>query len=74
LLSSGFTICDEKLIGSNVYNSLANYYEKNRTRLKKVILKQYPRYVETILYKSLQKMKKASEEKIIDYALIKCRL
>ncbi len=74
LLSSGFTICDEKLIGSNVYDSLANYYDEHRTRLKKVILKQYPRYVETILYKSLQKMKKASEEKIIDYALIKCRL
>ena len=74
LLSSGFTICDEKLIGSNVYEPLSDYYDKNRIELKKLILKHYPKYVETILYKSLQKMKKASKEKIIDYALIKCRL
>jgi ubiquinone/menaquinone biosynthesis C-methylase UbiE len=74
ILSSGFTICDEKLIGSNVYEPLADYYDENRSVLKKLILKQYPRYVEMILHKSLQKMKKASKEKIIDYALIKCRL
>ena len=74
ILSSGFTICDEKLIGSNVYEPLADYYVENRSVLKKLILKQYPRYVEMILHKSLQKMKKASKEKIIDYALIKCRL
>ena len=74
LSSSGFTICDEKLIGTNVYDPLADYYDTNRIELKKLILKHYPRYVETILYKSLQKMKKASKEKIIDYALIKCRL
>ena len=74
LSSSGFTVCDEKLIGTNVYDPLADYYDTNRIELKKLILKYYPRYVETILYKSLQKMKKASKEKIIDYALIKCRL
>jgi ubiquinone/menaquinone biosynthesis C-methylase UbiE len=74
ILSSGFTICDEKFIGSNVYEPLADYYDENRSMLKKLILKQYPRYVEMILHKSLQKMKKASKEKIIDYALIKCRL
>jgi len=74
LSSSGFTVCDEKLIGTNVYGPLADYYGTNRIELKKLILKHYPRYVETILYKSLQKMKKASKEKIIDYALIKCRL
>jgi len=38
------------------------------------ILKQYPGYMEKILYKSLLKMKKASEEKIIDYVLLKCVL
>ena len=74
LSSSGFTVCDEKLIGTNVDGPLADYYGTNRIELKKLILKHYPRYVETILYKSLQKMKKASKEKIIDYALIKCRL
>jgi len=72
--SYGFSICDEKLIGSNVYEPLADYYMKNRIKLKKSILKNYPKYVETILFKSLQKMKKASEEKIINYVLLKCRL
>ncbi len=72
--SYGFSICDEKLIGSNVYEPLADYYIKNRIKLKKSILKNYPKYVETILFKSLQKMKKASEEKIINYVLLKCRL
>jgi hypothetical protein len=38
------------------------------------ILKDYAPYVEKILNKSLQKMKKASEEKIIDYVLLKCHL
>ena len=57
-----------------MYDPLVDYYDTNRIELKKLILKHYPRCVETILYKSLQKMKKASKEKIIDYALIKCRL
>ena len=74
LSSSGFIVCNEKLIGTNVYDPLVDYYDTNRIELKKLILKHYPRCVETILYKSLQKMKKASKEKIIDYALIKCRL
>jgi len=75
LISSiGFTISDEKLIGSNVYAPLVNYYLANRCHLKKSILKKYPSYVEKILFKSLLKMKKASEEKIIDYALLKCHL
>jgi len=70
----GFIISDEKLIGSNVYEPLADYYFSNRSRLKKSILQKYPSYVEKILFKSLLKMKQASEEKIIDYALFKCHL
>ena len=72
--SSGFSISEEKLIGSNVYEPLANYYLENRAKLKMSILKNYAPYVEKILCKSLQKMKKASEEKIIDYVLLKCHL
>ena len=72
--SVGFSICDEKLIGSNVYDPLADYYLEHRTQIRKSILKNYPKYVENILFKSIQKMKKASEEKIIDYVLLKCRL
>jgi ubiquinone/menaquinone biosynthesis C-methylase UbiE len=72
--SNGFKIIDETLIGNNVYDPLADYYVKNRKLLSEKILKQYPGYMEKILYKSLLKMKKASEEKIIDYVLLKCAL
>jgi hypothetical protein len=74
LASNGFKIIDETLIGSNVYDPLADYYIENRKTLSNNILEQYPGYMEKILYKSLLKMKKASEEKIIDYVLLKCVL
>ena len=73
VMSGGFTIHDEKLIGKNVYTPLANYYIRNRAELKKSILQKYPKYVEKILYMSILKMKKASEQKIIDYVVLKCR-
>ena len=72
--SNGFKIIDETLIGTHVYDPLADYYVENRKLLSEKILKQYPGYMEKILYKSLLKMKKASEEKIIDYVLLKCIL
>jgi len=74
IVSNGFKIIDEKLIGSNVYDPLADYYVENRKTLSNNILEHYPRYMEKILYKSLLKMKKASQEKIIDYVLLKCVL
>jgi len=74
VISGGFTISEEKLIGSSVYDPLADYYLEHRDELKKSILKQYSPYVEKILFRSIQKMKKASEENIIDYVLIKCHL
>ena len=70
----GFTITEEKLIGSSVYDPLADYYFQKRNQLKELILQQYSTYVETVLFKSIQKMKKASKEKIIDYVLLKCHL
>lgn len=74
IFANGFTISEETLIGSNVYDPLADYYVENRDKLRKQILKNYSSYVEKILFKSLQKMKQASEEKIIDYVLLKCNL
>jgi cyclopropane fatty-acyl-phospholipid synthase-like methyltransferase len=71
---AGFTITEEKFIGSSVYDPLADFYIHNRTQLRKSILNQYPSYVESILFKSIKKMKKASEQKIIDYVLLKCHL
>ena len=72
--SSGFSIQDEQLIGKYVYDPLADYYIENREQLKKSILQKYPNYVENILYKSINKMKDASEKRIIDYALLKCTM
>jgi hypothetical protein len=74
ITSNGFKITDEILIGSHVYDPLADYYVENRKTLKKNILEHYPTYVEKILYKSILKMKKASQENIIDYVLLKCVL
>ena len=74
IFSNGFKIIDETLIGSNVYDPLTDYYVENRKLLSGKILQHYPRYMEKILYNSLLKMKKASQEKIIDYVLLKCTL
>ena len=73
VMSSGFKILHESLIGSSVYDPLANYYIQNRSTLKKLILKKYPPYVEAILYKSILKMLDASTKNAIDYVLLKCR-
>jgi ubiquinone/menaquinone biosynthesis C-methylase UbiE len=72
--SKGFRITDEQLIGDRVYDPLSDYYVKHREFLKKSIQKKYPDFVEKILFKSILKMKKASEEKIIDYLILKCKL
>jgi len=74
IFSNGFKITDETLIGSNVYDPLADYYVKNRKLLSSKILQHYPGYMEKILYNSLLKMKKSSQEKIIDYVLLKCTI
>ena len=74
ITNNGFTITKSELIGNRVYDPLANYYIKNRESLKKSIQKRYPDFVEKILFKSLLKMKKASEDKIIDYVVLKCKL
>jgi len=67
-----FKIIKKIEIGHDVFEPLSNYYNKNRRRLRNNILTQYPSYVENLLFKSLLKMKKASQEKLIDYLLIKC--
>jgi len=72
--SKGFKIKEEKLIGKNVYDPLANYYLQNRDILRNSIRQKYPDFVEKILYKSILKMKKASEDRIIDYVILKCRV
>ena len=70
----GFKISSESLIGSSVYEPLAQYYITNRDKLRTLISKKYSSFVESILFKSIQKMAQASEEKIIEYALLKCKI
>lgn len=74
ITSGGFVISEEQLIGSSVYDPLADYYIENRDELKRSILTQYSPFVEKILFRSIQKMKKASQEGVIDYVLLKCHL
>ena len=69
----GFSITDEFLIGNKVYIPLADYYIQNRDNLKNHLKQKYPGFVEKILFQSIKKMKKASEDQIIDYAILKCR-
>lgn len=74
VIDKGFEISAEESIGNKVYEPLADYYVKHRTFLQKSILKKYPKFVESILYRSMLKMKEASEKRIIDYVLLKCNL
>ena len=72
MTSKKFDIVEKMEVGQDVYDPLVDYYVKNRRNIQKMLLKQYPSYVENILYKSLLKMKKASREKLIDYLIVKC--
>lgn len=67
----GFAINDIRCIGHQVYEPMADYYLKNRHTLRESILREYSPFVEQVLYKSLLKMKDASERGIIDYAIIR---
>jgi len=67
-----FKIIEKIGIGLNVFEPSTNYYVKNRKRLNNKIQTQYPPFIDNLLFKSLLKMKKASQEKLIDYLLIKC--
>jgi cyclopropane fatty-acyl-phospholipid synthase-like methyltransferase len=69
--NTGFQLKEVKLIGSHVYEPLSKYYIQNREKLKQAISKEYPTYVEKVLYKSILRMNKLSEERVIDYAIIR---
>jgi ubiquinone/menaquinone biosynthesis C-methylase UbiE len=71
IVNAGFRLKQTKLIGSDVYGPLSNYYIQNRENLKNAVLKEYPSHVEKILYKSISKMNELSEERVIDYAIIR---
>ena len=71
-ITKKFKITKKIEIGSNVFEPLASYYFKNRKMLQNKILIHYTSFVENVLFKSLLKMKKASDDGVIDYLIIKC--
>jgi ubiquinone/menaquinone biosynthesis C-methylase UbiE len=71
IVNAGFQSKEIKLIGSHVYEPLSKYYIENREKLQNVILKEYPSHIEKILYKSILKMNELSEERVIDYVIIR---
>ena len=68
----GFSITQSQKIGHNVYTPLAQYYFANRKKLRERIRTKYSSTTEKILYKSLEKMSRASENNLIDYLVLKC--
>jgi cyclopropane fatty-acyl-phospholipid synthase-like methyltransferase len=72
ITDEGFDVISTDFIGSKVYEPLTDYYIRKREILRPKILQQYSPYVEKILFRSLIKMKEVSENKTIDYILLKC--
>ena len=69
---SGLDIAGTTEIGRHVYEPLADYYALNRPALKEKILQEYPPFLESVLYRSVLKMKAVSQRREIGYAVIKC--
>ncbi len=69
--NAGFQPKEIKFIGPHVYEPLSKYYIQNREKLQHAISKEYPSYVEKILYTSILKMNELSEERVIDYVIIR---
>ena len=73
ILSSGLQILHEEFVGDMVYVPLADYYLDNRDSIGRRITSKYPRYVESLLHRSMLDMKGAAEKKVIEYMIVKCR-
>ncbi len=68
---AGLDIVETRAVGQNVYVPLADYYTQNRPRLRPLITREYPGYLESILHRSMRKMKQVSQKGVIDYVLVK---
>jgi cyclopropane fatty-acyl-phospholipid synthase-like methyltransferase len=71
LLKDDFELSNIEYIGGNIYGPLAEFYIQNRDILRSEIIKEYPKFLEMILYKSMVKMKIESDKNFIEYVLIK---
>ena len=72
IVSSGLHIMREEFVGDMVYGPLADYYLNNRDSISRRITSKYPRYVESLLHRSMLDMKRAAERKVIEYMIVKC--
>lgn len=73
MASSGLQVLHEEFVGGRVYGPLADYYLNNRGSISGRITSKYPRYVESLLHRSMRDMKKAAEKNVIEYMIVKCR-
>lgn len=71
LRKDDFELSNVEYIGGKIYGPLAEYYIQNRDRLRSEIIKEYPKFLELILYKSMIKMKRESDRNFINYVLIR---
>ena len=65
--NAGFKIQKVKEVGTNVYEPLADYYFNNREYLKERFADAYSKKIESLIFRSMKKMKKLSQQKIIKY-------
>jgi hypothetical protein len=71
IVDNGFDAQDIRRIGHQVYEPLTDYYVLHRSALRERILEKYPPFLESILYRSLLKMRDVSRKRMIDYVVIK---
>ncbi|MBM3903807.1 MAG: methyltransferase domain-containing protein [Thaumarchaeota archaeon] len=67
---AGFRLKKEESVGELVYAPFANYYIQNRKTLKEKLVTTYSGNVESLVFKSMKKMKDLSENKVIDYLFL----
>jgi cyclopropane fatty-acyl-phospholipid synthase-like methyltransferase len=65
-----FSLKKEESIGHLVYEPFADYYIQNRDELKEKLIRAYSNNVESLIFKSMKKMKELSKKKVIDYMLL----
>lgn len=68
---AGFNIEKSEEVGNMVYEPLADYYLKNRDKLRKRFSGTYSNRIEGMINRSMKKMQKLSQEKIIQYYLMR---
>ncbi len=69
--NAGFMIQSNEEIGSKVYEPLAEYYIANRVNLKERFGNTYSDKIESLIFHSMEKMKKLSKQNIIEYLVMK---